>query len=66
MKVTYILNNYTIGARLRMAPTHKIASQERMDRNHTQVVFELDSMREKEFCDKVFAKKGLVASETNA
>ena len=41
MKVKYILNNYQIGAKLQSAPTHKLIRKERIDRSHTEVVFEI-------------------------
>ena len=58
MKVLYILNNYQIGGKMKTTPTHKIISRDRISERHTQVVYEFDSVREKEFCDKVFSKNG--------
>ena len=59
MKVKYILNNYQIGAKLQSAPMHKLIRKERIDRSHTEVVFDI-SEGQKEFCDKLFAKAGRV------
>lgn len=60
MKVLYTLNNYQIGGKMKTTPTHKIISQDRISERHTQVVYEFDSIREKEFCDKVFSKNGQI------
>ena len=60
MKVSYVINNYTLGAKLRTTQTDKIVSQKRIDRNHTEVVYEFVNDREKAFCDKVLAKKGTI------
>ena len=60
MKVVYILNNYQIGGKMKTTPTEKIIYQDRINERHTQVVYEFDSTREKEFCDKVFAKNGQI------
>ena len=57
MKVKFIVNNYTLGAKVRSTPTDKIVSQERIDKTHTEIVYEIND-REKQFCEKVLAKKG--------
>ena len=59
MKVKYIINNYTLGAKLRTCPTHKIISQDRIDKGHTVVVFDGLSAHEKQFCDKILAIRGV-------
>ena len=62
MTIHYIINNYTLGAKLRSCPTECIVSQVRTDKGHTEVVFRFENNRrgenQKEFCDKVLAKKG--------
>lgn len=60
MKVQYIINNYTLGAKLKSCPKECIIRQERTDRNRTIVVFDFASIRQKEFTDKVLAKKGWI------
>lgn len=57
MKVRFVVNNYTLGAKVKSAPTDKIVSQERIDKTHTEIVYEIND-REKQFCEKVLAKKG--------
>ena len=59
MRVKFIVNNYSLGAKLKSTPIDKIISQERIDSKHTEVVYDI-SEREKAFCEKVLAKKGIV------
>lgn len=59
MKVKFIVNNYTLGAKVKSTPKDKIVSQERIDKTHTKIVYEIND-REKQFCEKVLAKKGEV------
>lgn len=59
MKVRFVVNNYTLGAKVRSTPTDKIVSQNRIDTKHTEIVYDIDE-KEKEFCEKVLAKKGVV------
>lgn len=59
MKVRFVINNYTLGAKVKSTPTDKIVSQNRIDPKHTEIVYEIND-REREFCEKVLAKKGEV------
>ena len=63
MKTMYIINNYTLGAKLKSCPTECIIYQERIDRNHTTVVFAFADGKkgenQKEFCDRILARKGM-------
>lgn len=59
MKVKFTVNNYMLGAKVKSTPTDKIVSQERIDKAHTEIVYEIND-REREFCEKVLAKKGEV------
>lgn len=59
MKVQFVVNNYTLGAKVRSTPTYKIVSQNKIDTKHTEIVYEIND-REKQFCEKVLAKKGEV------
>ena len=63
MKVVYIINNYMLGARLRMTPTDKIVSQKRISKSHTEIVYVFATMKEKEYCDKLLSKAGLIIAE---
>lgn len=60
MKVKYIVNNYMLGAKVRSTQTEKIVAQNRIDRNKIELVYDFINLKEKEFCDKVLAKKGIV------
>jgi hypothetical protein len=57
MKCVVIINNYQKGAMLKMTPTDCIVSQEQIDRNHHKIVYDIQSERQKQFIEKVFAKK---------
>lgn len=59
MKVKFTVNNYMLGAKVKSTPTDKIVSQERIDKAHTEIVYEITD-REKQFCEKVLAKNGEV------
>lgn len=59
MKVRFVVNNYTLGAKVRTTPMDKIVSQKRIDKTHTEIVYEIND-REKQFCEKVLANKGEV------
>lgn len=60
MRVKYIINNYMLGAKVRSTQTEKIVAQNRIDKNKTELVYDFINLKEKEFCDKVLAKKGKV------
>lgn len=60
MKVQYIVNNYTLGAKVKTTPKHKLVDVDRIDRNHTKLIYSNLTQREKEFTDKVLAQKGKV------
>lgn len=57
MKYEVIINNYQKGSKFRTTPTHKVVEMTQVDKGHHRVVYELDSIREKEFVEKVLAKK---------
>lgn len=57
MKVRFVVNNYVLGAKVKSTPTDKIVSQGRINKTHTEIVYEITD-REKQFCEKVLAKKG--------
>ena len=60
MKVQFTINNYTLGAKLKTTPTHKIVEQNRIDKNHTTIIFDEITERELIFIEKVLAKKGII------
>lgn len=57
MNVSFTINNYTLGAKLKSAPKHKMVSKMRIDKNHTEVVFNDCTKQEVAFMEKLFAKK---------
>lgn len=59
MKVSFIVNNYTLGAKVKSTPTDKIVSMERLSNTRTEIIYDINE-REKQFCEKVLAKKGEV------
>lgn len=42
MKVKFIVNNYTLGAKVKSTPTDKIVSQEQIDKTHTELVYDIN------------------------
>ena len=58
--VEYCINNYTLGAKLRMCPTETITEQTRLNGKQTRVVFSLSSVSQFQFINKVFAKRGRI------
>lgn len=60
MKVKYIVNNYMLGAKVRSTQTEKIVAQNKIDKNKTELVYDFINLKEKEFCDKILCKKGIV------
>lgn len=63
MKVLYVVNNYQIGAKVKITPTDKIVSQNRIDKSHTEIVYDFTHEKQKEFCDKVLSKSGEIIEE---
>lgn len=60
MKVLYTVNNYQLGAKVKTTQTDKIISQNRIDNLHTEIIYNFENVRQKEFCDKVLAKNGKI------
>lgn len=60
MKVLYTVNNYQLGGKIKTTPTDRIISQNRIDKSHTEIVYDFETERQKEFCDKVLSKKGKI------
>ena len=56
----WVINNYTLGAKLKSAPTHKIITQNRLDSKKTEVIFASLTEREYDFINKLFAKQGKI------
>ena len=57
MKYEVTINNYQKGARLKTAMRDHVILLEQIDRNHHRVVYELESDRQRQFIEKVLARK---------
>lgn len=57
MQYKVVINNYQKGAKLKTTPTHKIVSQKTLGNNKHEIIYDLDTDREKEFIQKVLCKK---------
>jgi hypothetical protein len=60
MKVQFTVNNYTLGAKVKTTPTHKIVEKNKIDKTHTVIVYDEISERELQFIEKVLSYKGKV------
>lgn len=60
MKAKFIVNNYTLGAKVKSTPTDKIISQKRIDKSHTEIIYELSSIRELDSCRKILSTKEII------
>lgn len=63
MKIKFIINNYQLGAKIKTTPMHKIISQNRLDKYHTEVVYNELTENEKKFCEKILSRQGMVIDE---
>lgn len=61
--IKFIINNYQLGSKLHMTPTDKIISQKRLDKSHTEIVYDKLTENERSFCEKVLSKKGVIINE---
>ena len=53
MKVKAVLNNYMLGSRFHQTPIEKVVKQERIDSNHTEVIYEVVNEREQQSIEKM-------------
>lgn len=60
MKVKYVINNYILGSRFKMTRRYNIIFQNRIDKSHTEVIYDLKSEREKQMLDKILTYKGIM------
>lgn len=63
MKVKFVVNNYQLGAKIKSTPVDKIVLQNRLDKYHTEVIYDELTENEKNFCEKVLSKKGVIINE---
>lgn len=64
MKVKFVVNNYQLGDKIKSTPMHKIISQNRLDKYHTEVVYDELTENEKKFCKKVLSRQGVIVNES--
>lgn len=62
MLVKYRVNNYTLGAKVKITPTDQIVEQFRTDPHHTVIIYQLHG-KQREFVDKVLNQSGEVISK---
>lgn len=62
MKAQYTINNYVLGARLKMTPVHKIIKQYRKDSRYTIVIYQDLTPNEFQFINKILGRKGTITS----
>ena len=60
MMIEIIVNNYTLGSRVRITPTHKIVEQERIDSKHTRLVYDDITDRELQLIEKALGKRATI------
>ena len=60
MKVEFIVNNYTLGAKVKSTPIDKIIFENRIDKSHTSIIYDNINERELSFIQKVLARKGKI------
>ena len=49
-----------LSAKVKSTQTDKIISQNRIDKAHTDIVYQFENIRQKECCDKIVAKNGKI------
>lgn len=64
MKIKFIINNYQLGGKLYMTPVDKIISQNRLNKHHTEVIYDGLTENEKNFCEKVLSRRGVIIDES--
>lgn len=57
MKIKFIINNYQLGGKLYITPTDKIISQNRLDKSHTEIIYDGLTENERSFCEKVLSRR---------
>lgn len=57
MKITYIINNYTLGAYFKATPQQYLIRTERIDSRHTKVVYDVPNSKVADTIDKMLRYK---------
>lgn len=63
MKIRFVVNNYQLGAKIKSTPVDKIVLQNRLDKYHIEVIYDELTENEKNFCEKVLSKRGVIIDE---
>lgn len=53
MKMTYIINNYTLGAYFKSTPQQYLVCTERIDSGHTRVIYDVPNGKVADTIDKM-------------
>ena len=64
MKIKFIVNNYQLGSKLYMTPVDKIISQNRLDKNHVEIIYDGLTENERSFCEKALSRRGVIIDES--
>lgn len=63
MTVEVIVNNYTLGARVRSTPTHKLTEQRRIDSKYTKLTYGGITENELQLIEKALGKRVTIIDE---
>lgn len=58
MKITYVINNYTLGSYFKSTPQQYLIHAERIDSRHTKVVYDVPNSKVADTIDKMLCYKG--------
>lgn len=64
MKIKFVVNNYQLGTKIKSTPVDKIVLQNRLDKHHTEVIYDELTENEKNFCEKVLSRRGVIVDES--
>lgn len=53
MKITYMINNYTLGAHFKSTPQQYLIRTERIDSRHTRVIYDVPNSKVADTIDKM-------------
>ena len=53
MKITYMINNYALGARFKSTPQQYLIRTERIDSRHTRVIYDVPNSKVADTIDKM-------------
>lgn len=53
MKITYIINNYTLGTYFKSTPQQYLIHTERIDSRHTRIIYDVPNSKVADVIDKM-------------